>query len=68
MHTILHQIFKLERKPFKQLLDKIIAFGVKHTGKVTTSFVSKREQWTLEQYQTLRQLATILLDLNIYTM
>jgi hypothetical protein len=68
MHTILHQLFKLERKPFKQLLDKIIAFGVKHTGKVTTSFDSKRKCWTLEQYWTSRQLATLLLDSNICTM
>jgi CRISPR/Cas system-associated endonuclease/helicase Cas3 len=68
MHTILHQVFKLERKTFKQLLDKVIAFGVKHGGKVTTSFVFKREQWTLEQYQTSRQLATLLLHPNICTM
>jgi len=48
MHTILHQVFKLERKRFKQLHDRIIASGVKHVGKVTTSYVFKREQWTSE--------------------
>jgi len=68
MHTILHQVFKLERKPFKQRPDRIIAFGIKHTGKVTTSSISKREQWTLEQYRTSRQLAPLLLDPNICTM
>lgn len=68
MHTILHQLFKFERKCFKQLLNKIIAFGVKHIGKVITSSVLKKEQWTLEQYRTSRQLAIVLLGPNICTM